>query len=366
MFVTIAVILFVPSFAVSNTILPKCCHNGFKLDDMFQCTVIPDNITTLIHQSAVNETALKHTDCFINNAVNSGMEMNATTDGACTDSLINGTVIILSCMNNTVEDRQCDSLLKVLDFWGASMVILATILYTIPYVIIVILYCAIPTLRIRAYDKSVVAFNASYVILNCLLIFIGSFELCHKVLPNVVYGILGLIILFLTQASVLWLFIICFDMTSVITRFHWAPDSDSRKRDDKKKFRIYSTCVWGMSLLPTVIAMIMEFNSFLPQDSLWRPNFSHFHGNHNISLVIYTILMPVLVLLTNTILFIYTTYKMIKIQRENAILNIVKNAKKKYFLYLKLYLIMDAPWLSGALSAIYPNLWALLPKILSE
>lgn len=251
--------------------------------------------------------------------------------------------------------------MTVLDFWGATIVVFATILYTIPYSIVIIIYCILPELRVRAYDRSVVSFNCSYMIVNILLIFIGFHELCHKTLPGIIYALSGLIMVYLTQCCCIWLLIICIDMTSVITKFRWSPASQSRLRDDKKKFRIYSAWTWGLSLIPPVITAFMEFNSFLPADSILRPKLADFHGNHSKSLLIYMLIFPVLTLFSNSVLFCYTTYRVIKMQRDNAILNknSVKNAKKKYFLYLKLYFIMDAPWLSGALSAAFPGLWYL-------
>lgn len=234
-------------------------------------------------------------------------------------------------------------------------------IYTLPYILVVIVYCSYSDLRKRAYDKSLISYNSSYAILNVMLITIGFCELCHKPLPNFVYGILGSIIVYFIQASCLWLFILCFDMTLVITRFRWAPSSSSKARSEKRKFKVYSLCNWGLSAIPAVIVAITEFTPLLADDSPIRPNFSNLHGNSNKSLLIYSLAIPVLTMLTNTILFIYTTYRMIKVKKDNKILhqNNGRNGKKEYFLYLKLYLLMDAPWLSGALSAIYPSLWVL-------
>lgn len=282
----------------------------------------------------------------------------------CIGILKNKTNIRVSCfdVHGNTDNIQCDSLLTVLDFWGAKMVIFATIFYTIPYLVLIIVYVVYSDLRIRAYDKSVLSFSIYYFIINCCLVTLGLFEICHKILPPYVYGIISLVFIFLVQQTCMWLFAICFDITLVITRFQWAPgNDDSKKRNEIKKFRMYTLIILVVSMIPTVITAIFEFIPILPNDSFFKPNFSNFHGKRKTSQLFYSFTIPVSMLLANTILFIYTTYKMFKVQKDTKFLNknSVKQAKSKYWVYLKLYLIMDAPWISGTLSAIYPSLWML-------
>ncbi|XP_044577300.1 uncharacterized protein LOC123260336 isoform X1 [Cotesia glomerata] len=375
--IVLAVILLIVcssvGFANSATIpLNKCCDNGYMLNETLQCVTktnhssfSPINETKLDITQSINQTQISTDICiaaFRNN--------NSPT---CIDYLSNGTAVTLICpknhyyINNSTDNetetssKKCDSILKILDFWGASIVVLATIIYSIPYLIVIIVYCLCSDSLDRAYDRSVICFNISYLTLNILLTTIGFLELCHHRLDEYVYGILGLSVLYLIQTSVMWLFVICYDMTLAITRFRWVPDSSKNKKtDERKKFIIYSAAVWGVALVPMTIAAVMEFNTWLPKNSVYRPNYSSFHGQHKY-LRAYSLTLPVLMLLANSLLFVYTTYKMIKIRSNKALAdhNRTKNVKEKYVVYLKLYILMDAPWLSGALSAIYPNLWIL-------
>lgn len=278
--------------------------------------------------------------------------------------LKNESIITTSCVevHGHNENLKCDNLLTILNFWGASMVIFATIFYTIPYAILVAVYFLYSDLRTRAYDKSILSFNIYYILINICLITLGSFELCHKILPPYIYGIVGIILVYLVQQTCMWLFAICFDITLVITKFQWAPgNNDTKKRNENKKFRTYTLIIFIVSIVPTSIAIVGEFLPFLSKDSILRTNFSDFYGKHKFTGVVYTLTVPVLMLFMNTILFIYTTFKMLRVHKDTAFLNknSVKKAKNRYWVYLKLYLIMDSPWLSGALSAIYPSLWML-------
>ncbi|XP_034946056.1 uncharacterized protein [Chelonus insularis] len=363
MLATLRVISLVVSFVNSTTMLLKCCDNRYILDNSLNCIKNSSNgkmIPELSNDVGITITSI----CSINKLEMLSNFKDYANNSLCMDKFDNGSSVILLCLgtDNETINNQCDSIVTVLNFWGASMVVLATILYTISYVIVVIVYCFLPKNQNSAYDRSVISFNVSYIVLNTLIIFSGYFELCHIELTNTTYGILGLIIVYFIQACCLWLFIICFDMTLAITRFHWIPIYLDR-RDGRNEFRKYAAATWFASTVPTIIAAVMEFNSVLPHESSLRPNFSDFHGQHNIAILFYTLFLPVVMLLTNTCLFFDTTYKIIKIQRDEKILNKnrskVKKAKKRYIVYLKLYLIMNASWLSGALSAVFPSLWFL-------
>ncbi|XP_063978664.1 G-protein coupled receptor Mth2-like isoform X2 [Diachasmimorpha longicaudata] len=350
--VSLVSFLFVLKFGSSNVFF-KCCGEGFALDDDFNCQRVPDNVR--------EESLMLGNDS--QGVLEKCPDKANDTELSCMGFLMNGTVVTSICdkmlSNQTYE--HCDSPFKLLSFWGASMVTSATMIYTLPYLLVVIVYCTYADLRKRAYDKSLICYNSSYAILNLMLIVLGFFELCHRQLPDFVYGICGSVVVYFIQASCMWLFILCFDMTLVITRFRWAPSSDSKARSERRKFKVYSLLNWGLSVIPAVVVVITEFTPTLPKDSPVRPNFSNFHGPPNKSLLIYTLALPVITLLTNTVLFVYTSYRMLKVKKDNRILNqsSMRNAKKEYFVYLKLYIIMDAPWLSGALSAIYPSLWIL-------
>lgn len=63
----------------------------------------------------------------------------------------------------------------------------------------------------------------------------------------------------------------------------------------------------------------------------------------------------------NNVLFVYTSIKMARVKKETKVIN--ENRKKEqkdlYFVFVKMYMLMDAPWITGGLAAIFPNLWLL-------
>ncbi|CAL7952586.1 unnamed protein product, partial [Xylocopa violacea] len=263
------------------------------------------------------------------------------------------------------QQWHCNSVFTSLNFWGANIVIFANIIYIIPYLIVVLVYAVVPGLGTRAYNKSVICYNVSQIILNGIVIGIGACALCHVPIHSNVYIFTGLTIMFLTISSTFWLFVICIDMTLAITRFRCTLPAGSNRQKEKKKFLTYAAWTWGGSFLPTALACVAELSPLLPQLSPFRPNFSKFQDDANLAVILYVMTFPAMACLANTILFCYTSYKMILIQKATTVATASNNhlrinmVKKRYFLFLKLYLLMDAPWITSALAAIFTDLWVL-------
>ncbi|XP_043284142.1 G-protein coupled receptor Mth2-like [Venturia canescens] len=350
----------------------KCCDSESILNDWLECTKVlhndVDNGTVPKGWLDVeNETKTTHTVCLENGEAGRVVteEDGRGNDSVCVDNLTNGTQIRLFCDSQSVvfngTSGQCDSLFSLIHFWGASMVVFATIIYNIPFIIVVIIYCVLPELRYRAYDRAVSNYNACYMVINFLLIILGLCTLCHSPMSVTAYRFFGLSLMFWTQGAVCWLFIICFDMTLVITRFRWAPKGGlERGREEKRKCMLYAAWGWGFAGALTFIAAFFEFVPILSEDSIIRPNFHKIH-EVNLTVVVYVMTGPALVCTAITCLFIYTTVKTIAVQRSTAVIqqNRNSNVKKKYFVFLKLYLLMDTPWLTSALAAVYGDLWIL-------
>lgn len=283
----------------------------------------------------------------------------------CVDILPNGTRVQVFCESkpNGLNDTlgQCDSLFHQIYFWGASMVVFVTIIYNIPFVLVVVIYSILPELRCRAYDRAVSNYNVCYMVTNFLLVILGLCTLCHSRMSATTYRLFGLSLMFWTQGAVGWLFIICFDMTLVITRFRWAPKGGAeRGKEEKRKCAVYAAWGWGFASMLTLIAAFIELTPIFPENSIIRPNFQKFHET-NIAVVVYVVTGPALVCFAITCLFIYTTVKTIAVQKSTAVIqqNRKSSVKKRYFVFLKLYLLMDTPWLTSALAAIYKDLWIL-------
>lgn len=101
------------------------------------------------------------------------------------------------------------------------------------------------------------------------------------------------------------------------------------------------------------------------QSSPIRPNFQRFNDGINLTAILYVTIFPALTCFANTILFLYTFYKMILIRKstsfatENNYIIKINEAKKQYIVYLKLYLLMDSPWITSGLAAAFNELWIL-------
>lgn len=93
--------------------------------------------------------------------------------------------------------EQCDSVFTSLNFSRANIVIFASIIYIIPY-LTVLVYFAVPAIDTRAYHKAVLWYNITQIILNGILIAIGTCVLSRVSIHSNVYIILGLVLMFLT------------------------------------------------------------------------------------------------------------------------------------------------------------------------
>lgn len=144
------------------------------------------------------------------------------------------------------ETKYCRSIFTPLSFWGANIVVFANVIYILPYLIVILIYSTVSGLRKRAYDSAVLCYNVSQVVLNSILIAVGWSLLCRVSLYFSVYTISCLALMFLSISSTFWLFVICIDMTLVITRLRWTPPSDPKQQraQERRKFLIYSVWVW--------------------------------------------------------------------------------------------------------------------------
>lgn len=279
----------------------------------------------------------------------------------CIDIVKNGSVARINCSIITAKptSNECDSIMTPLLVYGATIVIFANIIYLIPYIFVCLLYLFIPGISRRAYDKVVLCFTITQAILSITLISLGHFMLCHKPLSNTSNSFFGITFMTLTISGVLWLLVISFDVSSTITTFRWAPSSGAKGRDENHKFRVYLIWVSAGTIIPTAISTILQFAP-IPDDFILKPNF-HILNTLNYGVIVHVASVPVLVAICSNALFIYTTIRMIKIQKSTCAANEnrKKSVKEKYILYLKLYFLMDAPYITGALGAIFKDLWIL-------
>ncbi|XP_012288259.1 G-protein coupled receptor Mth2 [Orussus abietinus] len=362
----IVALLFSARDADSSYLFIKCCEDGYVLDEEFNCSRPVNGTPGSEVRILPNETSSMHLTCHKNAevgppaAIDSGPD--STNDVICQDVNANGSLVTGVCreISKNAIDEQCDGLLTPLKFWGATIVVFANLIYAVPYFLVIVLFVFVPDLRNRAYDKAVLCFNVCQLLTVAILSVMGYFVLCHMSVGTAYYVLAGLSLMFLTISSVVWISVLCFDMTLVITRLRWV-HAGNKDLEEKRKFRVYSAWAWGTAIVPTSIACLLELSPLLPTESLVRPNFVRFDDGANVAVIVYVITFPVITFIANNALFMYTTYKVIRMKRSAALAleNRTEKATKKYFVFLRLYLLMDAPWLTGALGAIFEDLWIL-------
>ncbi|XP_066603097.1 G-protein coupled receptor Mth2-like [Prorops nasuta] len=353
----------------------KCCKDGSILYYDLACTSYADDTKTIFHVlNVTGDAVVNHTTCFmdadggylsapINNTLTHRPEnwcLDVLPDGTAVGlkiSLVAGNGSAVTC--KALRPDRCDSVFTPLKYWGASIVIFANIIYIIPYVLVVSCYVILPDLRKRAYNKAVACYNLAQLVQNAIMIDLGRSILCYKRISRLKFFVTGTLMMYLTVSSTLWLFIICFDMTLVITRFRWVAKGDNNRDQEFRKILMYSCVCWGLPLIPSLLVVVLDLVPWLPENSPYRPNIHNFY-NPNTAFYIYFTVIPIIVCLTDTVLFIFTSWKLYQAKRANALAlnnNASKKKTKNYLVFFKLYLLMDSAYISGAVGAAFPNLW---------
>lgn len=198
--------------------------------------------------------------------------------------------------------------------------------------LVVLMYYTLSDANKNLYNGAVMRHNASLLMLVGILILLGYCQLSDCQFNKVTTRLLWLSLQYFTIVTIFWLNVICFDMTLVITRFCWIPAAGDRE-DENQKIVIYSILAWGGAMVPSVLAAFFEFIPQIPSDFLWKANFMEASNGPR--------------------LFVVTTYSIVKVQRSTEVA--MKNQKillrKKYILFLRLYLFMGAPWFFGTVLA---------------
>ncbi|XP_012265171.2 G-protein coupled receptor Mth2-like [Athalia rosae] len=346
----------------------KCCANDEIFDDNLTCT---NNWSTQVRwrsSSLDNESKVFSCDEMPRTAPsfqlwNHDLLMgNLTGINYCLDVSVNGSIMIQMCLPETKVTSGCDSVLTTIRFWGADIAMHMNITHVVLCVFVVLLYLAFYDIGRRTYNRAVLIHNACLLCMGCTLTVLGVFTLCHHELHHIVAVLLWLTLQFFTLASTFWLNVICFDMTLVITQFRWLVGSfDNSAREENRRFHMYGIFAWGSAVIPTLLAGIMEICAVGSVSPVLRADYTKYHDGPNTTVNLYFFLLPLITLFFNNILFVYTSYKIFVIQRSTAIVN--KNQSnvlwKKYFLFLRLYLLMGAPWFFGMLMACMNQLWIL-------
>lgn len=307
--------------------------------------------------------------------------MKTTTTTIVTVTTISTiTAISVKNVSSREEDEtevvyHCNDLRTVF-FWGAQTYMDTNVAHVVLSTIVVVVYLSVPELGRGIYNRAVLRHNVCLLLQGCLLMFLGYCNLCGVPISDDFETLLWIAMQYFTNATVFWLNVICFDMALSITRFRWMMGSGQQtSQEANRRLLLYGVFAWGGAFLPAVVAVILEFCPGIPEDLPLKPNYRRYHDGPNYVVNIYFFGIPLLTLFWNNVLFVFTTYKIIRIQRstEIATRNHTNVLRKKYFLFLQLYLLMGAPWFFGLLFAcmnklvvmkicrlIWPILWLLM------
>ncbi|EFN86210.1 uncharacterized protein LOC105181678 [Harpegnathos saltator] len=249
--------------------------------------------------------------------------------------------------------------LRAVIFWGAQTYMDTNLAHVVLCIIVVTVYLTVPELSKSIYNRAVLRHNACLLLQGCILTFLGYCDLyeCSMTVSSIVF--LWIVLQYFTNATGFWLNVICFDMTLSITRFRWMAGSGQRSsREENRRLLLYGVFVWAGALIPAVVALVLEYCPGIPEDFPLKPNYRRYRDGPNVVVNLYFFGIPLLTLFWNNVLFVFTTYKIIRIQRSTEIATQSQNnaLRKKYFLFLQLYLLMGAPWFFGLLLACLNNL----------
>lgn len=249
--------------------------------------------------------------------------------------------------------------LRTVIFWGAQTYMDTNVAHAVLCIIVVAVYLLVPELGKSIYNRSVLRHNICLLVQGCILTFLGYCELCECPMPDDFTVFLWIALQYFTNATGFWLNVICFDMTLSITKFQWMMGSGQRtSQEENRRLLLYGAFAWGGALIPAVVALILEYCPGIPEDFPLKPNYRHYRDGPNIVVNLYFFGIPLLTLFWNNVLFVFTTYKIIQIQRSTEIATRGQNNAlwRKYFLFLQLYLLMGSPWFFGSLLACLNNL----------
>lgn len=297
---------------------------------------------------------------------------NASEKDLCVDDTINGRIVLVKCTDHSSSILGLGSVV----FWGAQTYMSTNLAHMILCIAVIIVYLSVPELGRGLYNRAVVRHTICLLMQGVTLQLLGYCELNDWQINDHLMIFIWLVLQYFTIATVFWLNGICFDMTLAIIRFQWVGHNAHKSGEgEERKLLMYSVTAWGGSLLPTLLAGLCDYIPQVPSHFILKPNYLNYKNGQSTAVSLYFFLLPAVILLLNNVLFVCTTWRIIRIQRstEMATRNQRNILRKKYFLFLRLYLLMGAPWFFGMLLAclnilivlkicrlIQPVLWLLM------
>lgn len=155
------------------------------------------------------------------------------------------------------------------------------------------------------------------------------------------------------QLCFFWLNVMCYDIWSAFKigmRGHGG---------DAKRFLMYSAYAFGVPIAFTFLVYIIDSTSFVPEN--FRPRIGErrcFIIGSWIVEAIYVYIPISIILIVNIVLYSVTALTIHRVQRETSIIRRADSQrhakmdadKDKFFLYLRLFIVMGATWIMESIS----------------
>ncbi|XP_023242045.1 probable G-protein coupled receptor Mth-like 3 [Centruroides sculpturatus] len=225
-----------------------------------------------------------------------------------------------------------------------SIIIVCLALSMICLLIIGVVYSIITDFR-NIHGKILLSLSGNLGVTYTFLILDLMFR--RKFSPIACLSI-GFVIHITFLATFFWTNIMAYDAWRTITRM-----KPKKIRTNKKRYLCYAAYAWGATLLISLPAVIFDNTDFIPVK--YRPNMGvkRCWLSGTPAFLIYFNSPVGLVLFTNLIFFLMTIKTLIQLRNTTMILHVNKD-KQRFYLYIKLFLIMGLiwiteyiPWLSG-------------------
>ncbi|XP_050434339.1 G-protein coupled receptor Mth2-like [Adelges cooleyi] len=266
----------------------------------------------------------------------------------CVDNFsnLNFDVLILVCFQATDTANVKEEWTTMKKFYTILMIL------SLPFLLATFLvYALVKELR-NLHGKSlmchIVALFVAYA--GLCIVQIKTNEMDHDLCIVLAY-----IIQISFLASFFWLNVMCFDLWWTFSGYR--PLKGNTHRQEAKKFVIYSIYAWGCTIIILIITLYMDLspnetpNAIRPEfgkDRCWfyskAAKYFYFYGPIGV------------LLLSNLLMFIYTTVKIVKHMKDAKVLIGSKSKKnidhetQRFLLYLKLFIVMGISWLTEILA----------------
>ncbi|CAL1265661.1 unnamed protein product [Larinioides sclopetarius] len=212
----------------------------------------------------------------------------------------------------------------------------------------IIVYAILPEFK-NVHGKNLISMSSCMLITFLMLILD---LIIRKRVPFEACFTLALIIHVTFIATFFWTNVMAFDIWRTLTDLK----AKSEVKNNSRKYLKYSIYAWTATILTTLPAVILDLTDLASKDH--RPKFGvrrcWLSGT---TAFIYYFNLPVgIILFCNLVMFLLIVRKLRILKKMTAILN-VKQEQEKFYLYLKLFLVMGITWATEFLPWVTGVYW---------